>query len=362
MASALFYERAEMANENNRKRFLDVAKGVGIMMVTFGHITEIDNPVDHYLSLYKIVIFYVVSGYLLSYLNRYKDMGYGKFILGVCRHIGLPYVLFSFAAIAVRMFRAFIRMQDIQIVFEEHFMEFITLKGIATLWFLPTIFFSEIILFIIVKNIDHIFGKIALASVFFWPLAVLTYWERFTPDLGPQSVAAKSIIAVWFMAAGFVYHKYIQDHIDPRARFCIGVILSALTFWLSKFSLRIDFNLMKFGEQPWVFFVGGIVGSFGLLLVLEGLEHIYVPKLLEYFGINSLILMCAQRGLLMLNLITAGWGKTFRLTDVVCPRFYLERLCILILLLFMVGGLIELINYCERHIFVKKTIRRAEAA
>ncbi len=345
---------ASEASAKKRIRFLDVAKGIGILMVTFGHITEIDNPVDHYMSLYKITMFYVVSGYLLSYLNRYRETGYGKYILGVCRHIGLPYVLFSIAAIAVRMFKAFIKFEDIEPVFHEHFMEFITLKGIATLWFLPTIFFSQIILFLIVKNIDHIWGKILLISIAVWPVGVLMYWDMYAPELGPKSVAAKSLIAVWFMAAGFVYHMLIQDHIDPRLRFVLGVILSAFTFWLSQYSLRIDFNMMKFGEMPWVFFVGGITGSLGLLMVLEGLEQIYTPKLLEYFGINSLIIMCAQRGLQFLNIITAGWGKIFRLTGVVCARFYVERLSILVLLLFMCGGLIELINSSKKIIFSKK--------
>ena len=133
------------ADANKRIRFLDVAKGIGIIMVTFGHITEIGNPVDQYMSLYKITLFYVVSGYLLSYLNRYRETGYGKYISGVCKHIGLPYVLFSIAAIAVRLFQAFLKMKDLEPVFHEQFMCFITLRGIATLWFLPTIFFAQII-------------------------------------------------------------------------------------------------------------------------------------------------------------------------------------------------------------------------
>ena len=335
---------SEAVDTGKRIRFLDVAKGIGILMVTFGHITELDNPVDDYMSLYKITMFYVVSGYLLSYLGRYKETGYGKYFLGVFRHIGVPYILFSIAAIGVRVYRASVNMKEIEPVFEKYFTKFITLEGIATLWFLPTIFFAQIILFIIVKNSDHIIGKIALASVLFWPAAVLFYWNTYTPELGPQSVAAKSLIAVWFMAAGFVYHWLIQDHIDPRLRFIIGLILTAFTFWLSKFSVGIDFNLMEYGEYPWAFFAGGITGSRGLMMVLEGLEHVYVPKILEYFGKNSLILMCAQRGLLFLNIITAGWGAMFKLTDVLCADYYIERVCILILLLLMTSGLIELIN------------------
>ena len=340
---------SEPGKTAKRIRFLDVAKGIGILMVTFGHITELDNPVDHYMSLYKITLFYFVSGYLISYLDRYRETGYVKYFLSVCRHIGLPYVLFSIAAIGVRVYRAFVRMKPVEPVFHEQLMKAVTLQGIATLWFLPTIFFAQIMIFIIVKNSDHIIGKVALASVFFWPLAVLTYWNTYTPELGPQSVAAKSIIAAWFMAAGFVYHKLLQDHIDPRLRFVFGVLLTGLTFWLARFSMNIDFNLMNFGDAPWVFFVGGITGSLGLIMVLEGLENIYVPKLLEYFGINSLIIMCAQRGLLFLNVIMEGWGAMFKLTDVVCSDYYIERVCILILLLFMSAGLIELIKSCKAY-------------
>lgn len=184
-----------MKEAGRRIRFLDMAKGVGILMVTFGHITELGNPVDQYMSLYKITVFYFISGYLMSYLNRYEKTGY---------------------------------------------------------------------------------------------------------------------------------------------------------------SHHIDFNLMRFGDIPAVFFIGGICGSAGLLLVLEGLERVYVPAVLEYFGKNSLILMCAQRGLLILNIITEGWGKVFRLTDVVCKRFYIERLCILVILLVAVYGLTELIGSCKNRLFRKR--------
>ena len=334
----------ESLKADKRIRYLDVAKGIGILMVTFGHITELSNPVDDYMSLYKITLFYFISGYLLSYLNRYKETGYGKYFLGVCRHIGLPYVLFSIAAIGIRVFRAYVRMKPVEPLFEELLIRTVNLRGIATLWFLPTIFFSQIIIFIIAKNSNHILGKIAMASVFFWPAAALMYWNTYTPELGVQSVAAKSLVAAWFMAAGFLYHKLIQDRIDPRLRFVIGVLLTGFTFWLTRFSSNIDFNLMMYGDHPWAFFVGGITGSLGLVMVLEALEHVYTSKLLEYCGKNSLIIMCAQRGLLFLNVIAAGWGVMFRETEVVCADYYIDSVCILVLLVLMCGGLIELIK------------------
>lgn len=342
-------------NETGRRiRFLDLAKGVGILMVTFGHITELGNPVDQYMSLYKITVFYFISGYLMSYLNRYEKTGYRGYIAGVTRHIAVPYLLFSIAAIMVRVLQTFLRHGNMMKTFMFNFREFITLKGIATLWFLPTLFFAEIILFVILKNSGKAAGKAVFASVFLWPAAVLLYWDHFSPDLGIQAVICKSLVAVWFMAAGFVFHRYIHDRLPAPVLFAAGIILSLITVFLTKYSHHIDFNLMRFGDTPAVFFIGGICGSAGLLLVLEALERVYVPAVLEYFGKNSLILMCAQRGLLILNIITEGWGKVFRLTDVVCKRFYIERLCILVILLVTVYGLTELIDRCKNVLFSKR--------
>lgn len=337
-----------MADTRGRIRFLDVAKGLGILMVTFGHVTELSNPVDNYMSLYKITIFYFTSGYLLSYLNKYKETGYGKYFGGVFRHIAVPYFVFCILSTLLRTFRAWLRYKDVE---EEFFLNVrltVTLQGVATMWFLPTIFIAQILLFILVKNGDRIIAKIALLSVAFWPAGVFWYLDHYQPEFGIKTVLCKGIIATWFMAAGFMYHKLIQDHVDPRLRFVFGVALSAFTVWLSQYSMGIDFNMMEFGEIPSVFFIGGITGSLGVLLVFEGLEHFYVPKFLEYWGKNSLILMCSQRGLLLLNLIFAGWGSYYKLTEVVCKRFYLERICILIFLLLTVYGLVELIEHFKK--------------
>lgn len=64
---------------------------------------------------------------------------------------------------------------------------------------------------------------------------------------------------------------------------------------------------MSLGIQPPLFFVTGIIGSFGALFVFEFLED-YIPfTILNYFGKNSLILMCTQRPFYIISTATAGW-------------------------------------------------------
>ena len=65
--------------------------------------------------------------------------------------------------------------------------------------------------------------------------------------------------------------------------------------FLSQQNNGVDLNNMSLGIQPPLFFVTGIIGSFGALFVFEFLED-YIPfTILNYFGKNSLILMCTQR-------------------------------------------------------------------
>ena len=47
--------------------YVDATKGLGMLLIMFGHVTEYDNPVDLWMSSFKVVIFYIMSGFLMSY-------------------------------------------------------------------------------------------------------------------------------------------------------------------------------------------------------------------------------------------------------------------------------------------------------
>ena len=53
--------------KSNRLGYIDSAKAISIIMIMFGHITSYDNPVDNWMSSFKVTIFYVISGFLIAY-------------------------------------------------------------------------------------------------------------------------------------------------------------------------------------------------------------------------------------------------------------------------------------------------------
>ena len=54
--------------EKNRIKYIDLCKGLGILMVTLGHVTTLANPLDQWMSSMKLSIFFVAAGYLICYL------------------------------------------------------------------------------------------------------------------------------------------------------------------------------------------------------------------------------------------------------------------------------------------------------
>ena len=54
---------SDSVGTTERKKYLDAAKGWGILMVVFGHITKLGNPIDIWFGAYKLAVFYFVSGY-----------------------------------------------------------------------------------------------------------------------------------------------------------------------------------------------------------------------------------------------------------------------------------------------------------
>ena len=78
-----------------RKRYLDAAKGWGITMVVFGHITSLGNPVDQWFGAYKLAIFYIVSGYLLGMRQSFRKMNTGQYVLKHFKSLMIPYFGYS---------------------------------------------------------------------------------------------------------------------------------------------------------------------------------------------------------------------------------------------------------------------------
>ena len=380
-----------MGNElktNTKKRvaYLDMTKGLGIFMITYGHITALGNPVDEWMSLFKVSIFYVVAGYMIAMSGKKDKTTWGAYSLHVLKGLGIPYITLGLAAAIVRPMTMFLKGRDWMYELKLRLFEIISLHGVSALWFLPTLFVGQVVYFAILRIKKKEVRFAVMGFTWIWPivLGLLTQKQMgiFKGDLAagtlsnrnfmlvtyPFLAIAKGLVAVWFLQAGYLGYEALRlamaklQGVKPEEipaslladqgsklsylKFALGLGLSLFTIWFTKYNPHIDFNGMTIGEglSSYAFFLGGITGSYGALLVFEFLEHYFKLELFTYFGKNSLILMGTQRGLMIINLAVAGWKSVVKLESGVCGRYYLECLAILSLVLLMTYGIIEFIQ------------------
>lgn len=135
--------------------YVDAAKGLGMLLIMLGHITKYDNPVDLWMSSFKVVIFYIMSGFLMSYTGSVKKRSFGVFMKKTLTSLAIPYVTFSILGIMFKVGCIYVKekpIKKITKVFWEYLWDSVFLAGINSMWFLPTIFFGEIIFFFFNKK------------------------------------------------------------------------------------------------------------------------------------------------------------------------------------------------------------------
>ena len=196
-----------------RRAYLDAAKGWGMLMVMFGHISPLSTPVDRYFSSYKVALFFVVSGYataLAGSLSRYEFSSYAKkhFRSLMLPYLGVSLLLLPYTAwVDYRGGRSLLEIRErlLGMAFKT-----ISLRGYSSLWFLPCLFLAQLLFFWVMKK-----GKLWQGVLLLLSLLAGLFTDPFnqylTNALGdkgkfltfPLLALGKSLFGCFFLLAGF---------------------------------------------------------------------------------------------------------------------------------------------------------------
>lgn len=335
--------------ERKRLTYLDLTKGLGILMVTYGHILPLSDPVDTWMNLFKLSLFYITAGYLMGLRPDSLKLSVPQFVQKLLKSLGWPYLTFSLVSMPVRWWFKLLKGGNLLDVVKLDLFNTVTLQGISVLWFLPSLFFAEVIFYAIQKSRS----KLLIGLWFVLPILFALPAHRWYKASGLAVqvlliVLGKGIIASWFVQVGFYSPRVLKRLPNPGEapwRLVLGIVLSGLTVAMVPFTAKINFNMLNLGTRPVLFFLGSLTGSFGALLFFQAVEgKLPLSGALTYCGTNSLVMMATQRGLRIVNIATGGVREIAQLHDVVCPAYYAETLSILLVVLLMEYAVIELIN------------------
>lgn len=287
-----------------RERYIDEAKGLGILSITFLHYVKLDVlPVSFiaFLGMFAVPIFYVVAGWIMAM----KDPG--RTTKELCRlrlrSLGLPYLYWTAIILVFDCILWAFGYYDSYYIGKEIY-KTVVLRGIGTLWFLPALFFGEIAwnllrrkkgawwlsALIIFIAYHHFYGA-------FFSGKETSMWKIIQ---APFYTVNSALTAIQDVAIGFLAYKgYRKIRLSVRAELIVGVLLCCLGFY---FTSNLDDILGPLYGYLWPL-ITPVVCSVGFILLFKALQNSRLLNYFDFWGRNSLSLMVTNYSIIQVLLI-----------------------------------------------------------
>lgn len=263
---------------NNRVKYIDIAKGILIIFVLYGHVHWIFGGYktvnDHlYLSTrnwmysFHMPAFFIISGF---FMKNSADVPFRRYLLKKARTILLPYFAFEIFYRAVFVILGLRTLRDACISLLK--LEFYAKAD----WFLLSLFIGSVLYFALRKVESKLpwaryAVMIALAAMLFY--RPLNYYA---------AILWRSGVALLFLVIG----EMAYTKMDHRFRWPLLAVLTVLSLVVNKFNGGIDIYYAKIGN-PFMWLAGSICGTF---LIIE-ISKIIQSSLLSCMGRHTLIIL-----------------------------------------------------------------------
>ena len=380
-----------------RLAFIDRAKGIGILMVVFSHLssmTGFGNRLWSWYNPFMLTLFFMISGGMRR--NRESGKAFPAFVRRRAHALLLPYFVFDILALGIQTVLNYWRggVPEAAAKLQIGLVRIFTLRGLGPDWFLPVLFFAELLLDLCLrygrKSIAEVreycrsggnsgtAGSLPFTTAVLFAVSVVAVFclggDRLAV-LGPfRFVIVKTLAAAGFLVLGYACMPIMQTIpglLPAAAISLIGTLLIAGRY-------NLDFNQLDFGSRPLLLYADTLFGTCFVLCVSripdlirerfggeqqekqgrqrgqqerqqdqqEKLQDQQEKQrenprgLLQEFGRESLTIMCTHLEWQIVPIIHFGWAAVAGMSPQEGKRFYAEMLIKLGLVMAVELGLI----------------------
>lgn len=311
--------------KSERIRYLDIYKGIGIILVVLGHTEMIPEGLKLWLEAFHMPLFFVAAGVLIGDLKLYERDGMSV-VKDRMRSILVPY--FWFSLIAILWDGVGIFLDPAQYTIEgmtAKIWDSVSLYGVSVLWFFPAFFIGTAAYQFLRKRLYYSVSAILLAI-----LAAVICGINGIPDyiagkdMTVEVFLLQAAYALWrgcvgmfFCAVGEGMSILIRHYKEKKlplvltgaALIGVGTYAAFKNFELS--GTMASFRFLITGEMA-LFFLAAICLSGGILILCWWINQC---SPLEYLGKYSLIIMVTHLDLRVMNIAKKTGDKIFELLD-----------------------------------------------
>lgn len=269
-----------MEGKKHRIIYLDIAKGVLIVLLVFAHFRSALNKTDFENDYFKYVYgwnsiftcfympaFFLISGYCSNFNKDLKT-----FLKSLFKSLVLP--LFALSLLNDTSYALMVTKQDLATALLK------TIKLGGTLWFIQALIIAKVICYIIQKALT---SRIVMLIVMLVLLTVGVALHQFNIGTNPFYYQ-HGLVASFFVALG-LYLKENQAIYEKALKYSLYAypLLSLINFW---YSPNITASLSVWLKVLPLFLVLSVCGTLFLMAVCKKIKEC---SFLEFWGENSLV-------------------------------------------------------------------------
>lgn len=353
-----------------RLDYLDMVKGIGIILVVLAHSTFCNESVLTVITSFHMPLFFIVSGILLHYTKE-EEKPFSRIILNKARTMLIPYITFSVVCLSINYYYVWKHPEIFGMdLIEKSFLQIGSLYGISVLWFLPALFLGELIFLLIRKHFSKVLTAIiclllGVASIYLYPIInqeFVVKQDSLTLFLGyVMIVVIRAALVQMFIAFGY----FIKLLLKEKEKVClievfIAIILFVSLIWLSLQNGRVDIHFMIFNQKI-IYFYCALAGGMALILCCKNVaiyKFSLIRNPLQFLGKNSLIIMVTHLDALVLYfaIMYANWLNLY----ITRAKVYMLYLNITIAIIVMELILIYVLNHWLFFLIGKKKPKKQE--
>lgn len=293
-----------------RLEWLDMAKGIGILLVVFAHCMNVDEMPFQLIFVFHMPMFFILSGYTFN-----EKLGFKSIIAKKFRTLVIPYCAFFLVGLTFTLIIPTWR-------------ESLTWSGLkndliyacpdtvhnSSIWFLICLFWVQTLYWIIYKYMEKIR---TLACLFLYFLGVLYSRKRHSfMDSSRLPLCLDVLLAATiFFDIGYTIKRYrIIEHTMNYMSKCLFFLATGIAglYLCYKENGYVNLHALSF-NNPLLYILGGICGTTAVIAIscaLELMNHnLKIKRMLLFYGRNSLLVLGFQSMLIRLFILICSYKK-----------------------------------------------------
>lgn len=285
---------------NKRIDYLDIIKGIGIILVVFGH-SHGNSEFESYkwITSFHMPLFFIVSGFLIS-TKDIKEIKFKEFLFKKSKSLLIPYFLFSLIYLPLKIIVFNLNISSAII----HSAYIMILHGINAAWFLPCLFFVEILFYLSTRYISKDIVRMSLISIIYVGALLLSKANINLVVL----IMIRVFVGLFYFSIGYYGFKNIRNINISKSAIIIFFIVN---IFLSLQNGAVDLYTIKF-NNPILYTIFSMTGSFSIILLIKRFkDYLLKIKILSFIGQNSLVIMGTHQIFILLIYNTALTQSSF---------------------------------------------------